>query len=306
MADYLTYQGIYTKIARIGGDLNQSWIDKAKDVINMVYMNEVLCADDLYPTLFFLVFPDDSIKAKSSATITGISKAATAVVTAAAHGYENGDIVSIGDVGGMTEVNDRIFVVANKAAGTFELNTLDGAAVASTAYTTYTSGGTIKHRGVTPSTSIERVLSASWHGQSTMMEPCSERDLEDKASWWDATSTSVPNRYMVRKYYDSEGAEVNRILWFPLPTDNYRLRYWYEQRVSPLSADGDVPILPPRFHNLLVTGSLARLIEYGGAQVENAVIWPALYKAQLDALKTTNRRWWRQFEKDERSPLYLA
>lgn len=68
--------------------------------------------------------------------ITAISKASPAVVTSAAHGLANGDIVVITGVVGMTEVNDRAFVVANQAANTFELKGVD-----STNYTTYASGG---------------------------------------------------------------------------------------------------------------------------------------------------------------------
>lgn len=70
-------------------------------------------------------------------TITGISKANPAVVTSAAHGYSNGDIVYIEGVVGMTEINEKSFTVQNVAANTFELKDYD-----STLNTTYTSGGT--------------------------------------------------------------------------------------------------------------------------------------------------------------------
>jgi len=70
--------------------------------------------------------------------ITGITKADPAVVTSAAHGFANGDIVYVYDVLGMTEVNGRVFKVANKAADTFQLSGVD-----SSGYTTYTEGGTV-------------------------------------------------------------------------------------------------------------------------------------------------------------------
>lgn len=70
-------------------------------------------------------------------TITAITKANPAVVSSAAHGFSNGDEVYIESVVGMTEVNGRRFVIANVAAGTFELQGID-----STSYTTYSSGGT--------------------------------------------------------------------------------------------------------------------------------------------------------------------
>lgn len=70
-------------------------------------------------------------------TITGITKANPAVVTSAAHGYANGDIVYISGVVGMTEINKKTFTVQNVAANTFELKDYD-----SSLNTAYTSGGT--------------------------------------------------------------------------------------------------------------------------------------------------------------------
>lgn len=57
-------------------------------------------------------------------TITGISKAETAVVSAAAHGLANGDIVVIA-AQGMTDLDGQIAKVANVTAGTFELIDID-------------------------------------------------------------------------------------------------------------------------------------------------------------------------------------
>jgi len=69
-------------------------------------------------------------------TITGITQADPPVVTATAHGYANGDIVYVDGIVGMTELNDRAFVVANQATNTFELKGIKAAG-----YTAYTSGG---------------------------------------------------------------------------------------------------------------------------------------------------------------------
>jgi len=73
----------------------------------------------------------------TSKNITGLTAANPAVATAVAHGFADGDEVYIDSVVGMTEVNERQFTVANKAANTFELEGED-----STAYTAYSSGGT--------------------------------------------------------------------------------------------------------------------------------------------------------------------
>lgn len=71
--------------------------------------------------------------------ISDITEADPAVVTATGHTFVNGDRVYISDVGGMVEVNDRIFVVANVAENTFELTDED-----STEHTEYSSGGVVR------------------------------------------------------------------------------------------------------------------------------------------------------------------
>ena len=76
-------------------------------------------------------------------TITAITKADPAEVTLNAHGLSDGDEVYIDSVGGMTQLNERRFVVANKTTNTFELTTLTGTNVDSTGYTTYTSAGEV-------------------------------------------------------------------------------------------------------------------------------------------------------------------
>jgi hypothetical protein len=68
--------------------------------------------------------------------ITSATVASDGVVEiqADSHGYSNGDIVFIDGVVGVPEINGRVFVVANMAAGTFELKGVDG--------TNYSAAGT--------------------------------------------------------------------------------------------------------------------------------------------------------------------
>jgi hypothetical protein len=87
-------------------------------------------------------FTNGSQIRESGKTITGITKANPAVVTSAAHGFNNGDEVYISGVVGMTEINGRWFKVANKAANTFELTSLGGNNINSAGYTSYSSAGT--------------------------------------------------------------------------------------------------------------------------------------------------------------------
>jgi len=80
---------------------------------------------------------DQGLITQATKTITGVTQADPAVVTSAAHGYSNGDRIIIQSVAGMTELNNRQFVVAGVTANTFQL-----AGVDSSAYTAYASGGT--------------------------------------------------------------------------------------------------------------------------------------------------------------------
>ena len=82
-------------------------------------------------------FKDGGILTEATKTISAITKANPAVVTATSHGYSDGDRVFISGVVGMTEVNNREFTVAGKTTNTFQLS-----GVNSSAFTTYTSGGT--------------------------------------------------------------------------------------------------------------------------------------------------------------------
>jgi hypothetical protein len=86
----------------------------------------------------------------ASKTITAISKASAAVVTAT-HDYSAGDYVLIQSVVGMTQMNDRVVrVLSVSTTVSFVCE-----AVVSTNYTTYTSGGTAKK--ITFGTSFDNI-----------------------------------------------------------------------------------------------------------------------------------------------------
>ena len=91
--------------------------------------------------------------------ITGATQADPVVITSTAHGLSNGDDIFIRKVGGMEEINYRVFEIANVAANTYELLGVDGSA-----YTAYTSGG-YAMPGV-PHTTIEDVYSNSGNSQA--------------------------------------------------------------------------------------------------------------------------------------------
>lgn len=78
-------------------------------------------------------FADDS----PAPAITGVTQANPAVVTDAGHALEDGDVIEISGVVGMTELNGGRFIVEVLTSSTFALRGVD-----STGYGAYTSGGT--------------------------------------------------------------------------------------------------------------------------------------------------------------------
>jgi len=86
-------------------------------------------------------YKDNGAVLEANKTITGITQANPGVVTATAHGYDNGDTIVITGVVGMTQVNNKRFKVANKNTNDFELQDIDGVDVDTTSFTAYTSGG---------------------------------------------------------------------------------------------------------------------------------------------------------------------
>jgi Flp pilus assembly protein TadG len=92
----------------------------------------------------------------ASKTLTGATKANPVVITSNAHGFSNGDVVWISGVGGMTQINNKAFVVANKTANTFKLSGVNGSS-----YSSFSSNGTIRKCQVSD---CGVVITANSHG----------------------------------------------------------------------------------------------------------------------------------------------
>lgn len=128
-------------IAVIDGEYDEVWMI-VKRTINGVtrryveYLHDPAIDDqeDAY-------FVDSGLSLDSPLTITAITKANPGVITSNSHGLSNGDKVTIRNIVGMTELNDKKFTVANSAANTFTLQDANGDDIDTTGYTTYVSGG---------------------------------------------------------------------------------------------------------------------------------------------------------------------
>lgn len=77
--------------------------------------------------------------------ITNATQADPVVVTTdSAHGLSDGNQIRIRDVVGMTELNDRSFLIANSTSTTFELQDLKSNNIDGSGFTAYDSGGTVR------------------------------------------------------------------------------------------------------------------------------------------------------------------
>lgn len=90
-------------------------------------------------------YTDRGVVLEATQAITGITNANPGVVTYVGADPANGDWMYLTAIGGMTELNGRYVQVANVNAGanTFELKDTDGAAISTSSFGTYTSGGTM-------------------------------------------------------------------------------------------------------------------------------------------------------------------
>jgi len=108
-------------------------------------------------------------------TITAITKASPGVATSTAHGLANGDFVLL-DIAGMTQLDNRVFRVANVAANTFELEGED-----TTLYDDFVSG-TAKE--ITFGTNLATATTVNGGG--------GEFDYEDTTTIHDAVRSQIP------------------------------------------------------------------------------------------------------------------
>jgi len=86
-------------------------------------------------------YKDNGAILEGDVTISGATQANPVVITATGHSYSNGDEIEISGVVGMTELNGKRYLVANKTTNTFEITNIDGTNINGTGFTAYASGG---------------------------------------------------------------------------------------------------------------------------------------------------------------------
>jgi hypothetical protein len=281
-----------------------------KEMINMTYF-EIQGIDDLYP-FFWLFDMDDSLACVGPSGITGISRANPGVFDTeigdvpetGAHGLKVTDLITMHNIGSMTELNDRIYMVSTVPSPltfTVGVNTSTY-----TAYDTDKSRGVVHHRGLTlatPGKNVGQLRYCSWHDEDIMV-PITPEETEKHNEYHWTDNTQRPERFYHGKGYSGTGTETNQIIWHPGADAAYKLRYWFSKRAAKLVNDTDVPLMPPQFHYGIVAGTTARLDD-GGVSVETPSIWPTIYSESIENLKQFNRKYWKAQENLQAEPPYL-
>jgi hypothetical protein len=95
-----------------------------------------------FGNLYIRFYKDNGVILSSTSTISGATRANPVVVTDTGHGYVNGNEIFITAVVGMTELNDKHYLVASKTTNTYELQDVDGSDINSSSFTAYSSAGT--------------------------------------------------------------------------------------------------------------------------------------------------------------------
>jgi hypothetical protein len=302
MSNYLNFQEIYETVMRAIGDAQYSRETEVKAICNLVYLNEICQCDTLYP-LFWLYEVDDEKKTKAPVTaITAITKATPPVVTSIAHGLITGDVVTMYDVVGMTELNYRTFHATRLTADTFSLQDLSLTDIAGAGYAAAGTSGKAHHRG-TSITECKRILNANWHGYKAM-EAISPDEISRGTTWLDV-STTTPTRRFHRKIFTAAGLQYDYLLWYPAASAVLNLHIQYETQPVRLSATTDVPLGPAQIGDAIVAGTAMRLGE-NKVQMEAGSLWPSIYKMSLEAITQMNRQWWKDNKQSERSRLFLV
>ena len=96
-----------------------------------------------FGNLYMRFYKNQGAILEATKAISGATAANPVVITSNSHGYLDGDEVYITAIVGMTELNGKYYVIKNKTTNTFELTDVDSTNINGSAYTAYSSAGTV-------------------------------------------------------------------------------------------------------------------------------------------------------------------
>jgi hypothetical protein len=208
----------------------------------------------------FRVFSQGGVITETPKNITGITQAATGVITSNGHSYSTDDQIFIDGIVGMTQLNGKFYLVIYINANTYSLRDLDGNTINTTTFTAYSSGGTTERVYEEVSQYVEQDLFQVKFAQKA--------DL----------------MYMVHPDYP-----INKLRRFG-ETD-WRLETFtrtndpFTTAVSAITKANPCEVTTSAAHNL-ITGDLIEMYGVGGMTEVNGVTYEVVY---VNATKVTLR-----------------
>jgi hypothetical protein len=256
----------------------------AKDILDFLIKDaivqadrELRQADSLRPLAWDIAYHDE-VRTRPHAFISAVSQASPGVVTAdsidstiSGHGLVDDDVVYIDGIGGMIELNTRLYVVEYIDADTFSLKSLDGlSAIDTSSYTAYTSGGAAYHVGaVLDDTTILADVDSEWTIKRILDCPTFAGYPSDAISMqemgrqgvWSAATTGRPRKYRYWQNMTTATTIAHYLLWWPAANDTYQVSIPYQKEVPDISAwtATTYPFHPAQVHDALWHGGLAHL-----------------------------------------------
>lgn len=305
MANPMTYSEIREAVGAIVKQTTGKKDTVINYLINMVYLNEILSIETAHP-LFWLVQQKITTYSVPPVAVSSITQNNPGLITTdSAHQLSAGDIIVLWAVLGMTTINGilvRVMSVPTTTTFTINLDTTNLSA--------YTSGGYVYHHGITLPHATDRILTAGWGNKSDRITLLTPKQIEEQGTDNHPNgSTGLPVRAYHGQDFSNDGTHTDQFVWFPASDASYLLRYWYVISPSRLSDDGDVPLLPSRFHDVIVSGVVARLLEpkdRPNATVENSSLWPTIYTVGLEAIRNYNERYWANVENNMPVTHYMS
>lgn len=122
-----------------------------------------------------------------------------------------------------------------------------------------------------------------------------DHDVVDQHAlrFWDDTVTEDYPKFCLHEQEPLTVAANSRSLkntltFFYMPSSVQAVRLSYERQVQDLSADTDIPVLPPEFHQAIIFGA-ASLLEKYGFSAAGSMSWQQLFLDAMNDLVATNR-----------------
>lgn len=240
-------------------------------------------ADSLSPLAWDIVQYDE-LRCVPYAEISAITQASPGVFTAASsdgsitgHGFHDNDsyhqdIVYIDNVSGMDELNNRYFLLEYVSSTTFSLKRLDGiAAINTSGYDEYDSGGVIYHSGFVLNT--ETILSGitEWEFKKVIpsptfdgypTDPVAEQAVRGNKTLNDANRSQRPKLFRYWRNMASPSSSSHYLFWYPPAGTEHNIMIAYQKEVPDITAFTAkiYPFHPPEVHDAIWHGALAKMV----------------------------------------------